>query len=784
MNNKWLEPPENLAPEELRTATGGHALVARILFERGLASVEAAQAFLSPEAFTPTDPCELPGMAEAADRVEQAIHKQEPICVWGDFDVDGQTSTTVLFSTLQELGAQVSFHIPVRERESHGVSLAVLKELHARGSFGLVVTCDTGITAHEAIDYANSIGIDFVVTDHHELPAQLPAARAILNPRLLPPAHPCESLPGVGAAYKLAEELYRRFGRPQDVHKHLDLVALGIVADVARQTGETRFLLQRGLEALRRPNRAGLKAIYEMAELSPQGLTEEHIGYLLAPRLNALGRLSDANPVVELFTTPDMGRARVLANHLEGLNARRKLLTDQVFQAAQGQIERDPAVLDEPALVLAHPSWPAGVIGIVASRLVERYQRPVILLSAPAGTAARGSGRSIEGCNITNAIAAQAGMLLGYGGHAMAAGLSLESERIPEFRQAFCRTVGEILGEERQEPVLQIDAYIPLSELTPELVLDFERLAPFGAGNPSLTLASPGMRLRSSSTVGRGEEHIQLILEDDQGLRARVIWWQGASWGVPESALEGEAFDLAYHARMGDYRGGREIQIEYVDMRLQSRLETAISLEARAIQVIDFRGQPQPLARLQQLLKQGQVAVWGEAESLDLLEKQGIHVLDRYKLGQANALAIWTAPPGRSELANALDAVSPGCVYLFGFSPGTELLEAFLTRLAGLVKFALHSKAGRASLSRLAAATAHREATVRKGLAWLEAGGHIRVSELGEGQLELNQGNGVTRPESVRIEKQLTALLEETAAFRRYFLAADGPSLVESYQRE
>jgi single-stranded-DNA-specific exonuclease len=758
--------------------------VARVLFERGLDSIETARAFLDSRDFTPPHPCELPGMVEAANRVEEAIRKREPICVWGDFDVDGQTSTTLLVSTLEELGAQVSFHIPVREVESHGVSLAVFKELHTRQGFGLVITCDTGVTAHEAVDFAKTIGVDFVVTDHHELPQQLPAARAIVNPRLLPSGHPSESLPGVGAAYKLSQELYRRLGRPEDVEKNLDLVALGIVADVAQLSGETRYLLQRGLEALRKPTRAGLKAIYEMAELNSQGITEEHISYLLAPRLNAIGRLSDANPVVELLLTPDMGRARVLANHLEGLNARRKLITDQVFQAAQAQLERDPSLLDEPALVLAHASWPAGVIGIVASRLVERYHRPIILFSAPAGGVARGSGRSIEACNITHAIAAQARMLLGFGGHAMAAGLSLETERIPEFRRAFCRTVGEIVGDGQGERVLQIDAYIPLSELTPDLVIDFERLAPFGAGNPALTLASPRLKLRNLSTIGRGEEHLQLIVEDEQGFQGKVIWWQGAVWGMPEGVLEAETFDLAYQVRMGNFRGSREIQVEYMDIRLQAVPEAAISLAKAAIQVIDHRGQPQPLARLQGLLEHDQIVVWGEGEALDLLGKQGIPVQSRYGLSPSSELVIWTAPPGRTELVNALEVVSPACVHLFGFEPYTDLQEAFMARLAGLVKFAIYSKEGRTSISQLAAATAHREATVRKGLDWLEAGGHIRVWERNDGELELSQGESPSRRDTTESDKHLRDLLEETAAFRRYFLAADAHSLVESPTRE
>jgi single-stranded-DNA-specific exonuclease len=775
---KWIEPGEDQAPQDLQEFVGGHALVSKILHERGLTSKAAAQAFLDPAAFQPTSPLDWPGMSEAVERIEQAIHSGERICVWGDFDVDGQTSTTLLVAILADLSANVTYHIPIREHESHGVNLPVLKALHAQEDFGLVLTCDTGIAAHESIDYANDIGLDFVVSDHHELPAQLPAARAIINPRLLPPDHPAGTLPGVGAAYKLAAELYRRAGHPEAVEQHLDLVALGIVADVALQTGEARYLLQRGLAALRKPARTGLIALLEMADLQASGITEEHIGFVIAPRLNALGRLSDANPIVEFFTTKDMGRARVLANHLEGLNARRKLLTEQVFQAAQAQLEQDPAQLNQPALVLSHPSWPAGVIGIVASRLVERYNRPTILISAPPGAAARGSARSVEGCNITQAISAQSALLLGYGGHAMAAGLSLEAERIPEFRRALQRTLAHSLGEQHPQPTLPIDGYLPLAELSFDLVADFERLAPFGAGNSALTFSSPKIRLASYSTIGRGGEHLQLILEDEAGNSHKVIWWQGAGWELPEAALEGQPFDLAYHVRIGNYRGGSDLQVEFVDLRLRSDLE-AVHVEAAApIQVIDLRGQSRPRLRLEQILKDEPCPVWAEGEARGSLEKYDIPAQDRYHLFPAPSLAIWTIPPGRQELEAALQAVSPNRVYIFGLQAGTDQPIEFLQRLAGLVKFAITSKGGRISLPALAAATAQPEATVRKGLAWLEAGGHIHIDDQQGSELRFTQGKGVTLAEQQAIEKQLRAMLAETAAFRAYFLRAEADRLI------
>jgi len=340
----WLDPQEVAPTEALLNVVGGHPLVASTLMRRGIDEPEAARAFLDPSAYKPSPSFELPGMEAAAERLLAAIQQREAICVWGDFDVDGQTATTLLVSALRRLGGQVSYHIPVRAVESHGISLAALRQV-LDGGVQLLLTCDTGITAHPAVDYARSRGVDVVLTDHHDLPtspegeaAPLPEASAVVNPKLLPQDHPLATLPGVGVAYKLAEALCMLAGRTGEAEESLDLVALGIVADIALLRGDTRYLLQRGLEALREARRPGLRAIMEYAELQPAWLTEDHIGYELAPRLNALGRLADANPAVELLSTQDIGRARVLALELEGLNARRKLLTSQVLQGALAQI--------------------------------------------------------------------------------------------------------------------------------------------------------------------------------------------------------------------------------------------------------------------------------------------------------------------------------------------------------------------------------------------------------------------------------------------------------------
>ena len=328
---RWLDPrpveiPASFADLNLPP------LIAETLVRRGISDIESARVFLHPDSI-PSTP--FPGIENAVEYILLAIRSNDSICVWGDFDVDGQTSTTFLVQTLQAISANVTYYIPIRGKESHGVHIEKFKPIIDNG-MKLIITCDTGITAYEAIDYANSRGVDVVVTDHHDLGDTLPNAKAIVNPKMLPKDHPLANLAGVGVAYKLAESLFEQNeNRKTQIEDLLDLVALGLIADVALLKGETRSLAQKGIQALRNTNRLGLKVMAELSGTDLETLTEETIGFTFAPRLNALGRLSDANPAVELLLTQDAVQARILAAQIEGLNTQRRLLTSSSLRGSR-----------------------------------------------------------------------------------------------------------------------------------------------------------------------------------------------------------------------------------------------------------------------------------------------------------------------------------------------------------------------------------------------------------------------------------------------------------------
>ncbi len=770
--NNWIHSQEIELSQEVRDAIGGHPLVAQTLARRGLIDLATIRGFLDPDAYHPCSPNELPGMDKAVERLYKAIRQKETICVWGDFDVDGQTSTTVLVSALSQLGGKVVFHIPNRQRESHGVNLPQLKRI-IEGGADLIVTCDTGISAGEEVAYAHQRGVDVLVTDHHDLPDSIPKAHAIINPKMLPSNHPLASLPGVGVAYQLVEALYQKAGDYETYQSYLDLVALGIVADLAILTGDTRYLLQKGIQILRCPQRVGLQVMLDIAELEPNLISEEHIAFELAPRLNALGRLSDANDIVEFFTTSDIGKARTLAYQLEILNEQRKLQTNQVFQAALAQIKTSPELLEHSVLVLSHPTWPAGIIGIVASRLVERYQKPTLLISTPYGEAGRGSARSVAGINITAAIATQKEMLGGFGGHPMAAGFSIPigtdmETTIKRFRKSISRTVDELAGD---KPAVQrvYDAYLPLENLTLELVEDFERLAPFGPGNPALTLVSQAMEIIDHSPLGKTQEHLLVSVKDDRQNTYRLVWWQGAGWPLPEGK-----FDLIYRVRATNSTGRKAIQIEWVDGKPPDIKTLAVTAK-KSFELIDYREESDPSIKLEQIQKQAAIQIWSEGKD------NPPQSLDRFALTPGTHLAIWSTPPGWDEIHVVLSRVSPEKIYLFAIDPDLDQFQNFIERLVGLIKYSITRYQGWVDPVQLAAKTAHQEMTVRTAIDWLQAAGYFTVQSQENSSFRFTPGNEKSQNDLSEIQARLSFLLNETAAFRKMFQTRDRETLHKDF---
>ncbi len=799
----WLLLPQVEPSPELAAAVGGHPLVAQLLAQREIDTPEKAIPFLDSAAYTPAPPTVLVGLDRAARLVFDAIREGKNILVWGDFDVDGQTSATLLVAALQELTApqHIRFHVPNRFTEGHGIRPWKLREILSEPAFQphLLLTCDTGIAEAEGIGIAKDAGLTVVVTDHHDLPAEFADAEpgaappcaestasagvhsvrradAIVNPKFLRADDPLRTLPGVGVAYKLVQRLYELSGTPDGAAQFLDLVALGIVADVAEQLHDARYLLQVGLDKLRRTERIGLKALMHNAHLVPDSVGVESIGFQIGPRMNALGRLDDATVAVELLTTDDAIRAGQLAAQMERLNNDRRMLTSQIAQTAFDMLDRQPHLLDFNAIVLAHPNWHAGIIGIVASRLVDEYHKPTVLLCNPPGEPARGSARSTPSVDIGASIAACADLLTGHGGHPGAAGLTLDAANIDRFRRELDRQVDRRRIDAGPDG-LRIDAELPFSELSLSLVEQIERLAPFGNGNPAPTFMSRRLTVVEDRRIGRDGTHRRLLLQDDQERKQAVIWWRGADVDLPSGPI-----DIAYTLSINEFRGERTPQLTFKAARpaKQEILQPLANEPTRPPEMVtDSSDSPAEQTFFHDLRRERvsvpdlptfDVAFW-YAEGAGLVDLPFRSRLDASEAATGSPLVLWSSPPAPGVLHWLVETLAPSALYLIGRDTAEARLDAVLKRVAGMAKYGL-SQDGLLPIDRLAARIGATEEIIRYSLLWLEQKGLLRLKEWEGGDVaRIEPGDGLERDgkERTLLQAKLNELLAEMRAYRRFF---------------
>jgi single-stranded-DNA-specific exonuclease len=513
---EWSPHPRSQPQRALLLARelGAPPAIGHVLVNRGLIDVGQARQFLSPVLDDLHDPMLLLGLDRALERIGRALADGEPILVQGDYDVDGITSTYLLTTALGELGGTVHWRIPHRTRDGYGLTLGAVEEARRLGC-RLIITVDCGITAVEAVAHARSLGIDTVITDHHEPGATLPDASAVVNPLRPGCPYPFKSLAGVGVTYKLVEALLRERGRARRAEDFLDVVALGTIADVVPLVGENRILATLGLERLNRTRHLGLRALLERAGLAGRKVTSGQVAFVLAPRINAAGRMGDASQALRLLLARDDGEARACAESLEDDNQRRRSFDEKAAAQAAELAGRE---LDWPrcaSILLWSEDWHPGVLGIVASRMVERFQRPTVLVALD-GDRGRGSGRSMPGLDLTRLLDGCGDLLEAYGGHALAAGLTVSRSRLPELRERFERLVRERMSPEEMVRRLEYDSAITLGECDHGLADWIERLAPHGLGNPEPVYHLPQVEVTSVAVVGGGK-HLRLGVNDGTG---------------------------------------------------------------------------------------------------------------------------------------------------------------------------------------------------------------------------------------------------------------------------
>jgi single-stranded-DNA-specific exonuclease len=557
---------DDAAAAKLAAALDIAPIVARLLCQRGFGDPEHADRFLKPSLDHLHDPMALADMGIAVERILAAIANREKIAIHGDYDVDGVTSTVILRRALELLGADVVHFIPERLKDGYGLQPAAIERLHADG-VALIVSVDCGIRGADAARRARELGVDLIITDHHEPDAELPPALAVINPKRRDCTYPDKFLAGVGVALKLVQELCRRSGRDSWMPGFIKVAAIGTLADVVPLVGENRVIAKIGLELLSRgPHKVGLRALLEVSGLTGKTIDSYHIGFMVAPRVNAAGRMSTPDIAARLLLAADETMAeevRELALQLDGENVRRQEEEAEILAAAKKVVTTDPDVGARSVLVVAGDGWHRGVIGIVASKLVDSFHRPAIVLSVEDGVA-HGSCRSIPGFDMLGALERCAQLMIRFGGHKQAAGLTLDASRLREFRLAVNDVADETLGPEDLMPRLRIDGDLAFRGITGGVAAGVAALAPFGAGNPRPVFAARGVAIIDGPRKLK-ERHLKMALKQD-GRIFRAIAWRAAE-RHDYLADHRAALDIAFSLDQNQYNGETYLELALADIK-------------------------------------------------------------------------------------------------------------------------------------------------------------------------------------------------------------------------
>ncbi|WP_270774638.1 single-stranded-DNA-specific exonuclease RecJ [Streptococcus anginosus] len=548
---------------------GLEASVANLVYQRGIQTEETLRDFLEPSLDQLHDPYELHDMDKAVTRIRQAIENYEQILIYGDYDADGMTSASIVKEALEQLGAECQVYLPNRFTDGYGPNASVYKYFIENQGISLIITVDNGVAGHEAIELAQSMGVDVIVTDHHSMPEVLPDAYAIIHPEHPEAEYPFKHLAGCGVAFKLATVLL------EEVQVELlDLVAIGTIADMVSLTGENRILVKYGLSVLKNTQRIGLQELFKIAGIQSDELNEETVGFQIAPRLNALGRLDDPNPAIELLTGFDEEEARDIALMINQKNEERKEIVQKIYDEAKTMVD-----LNKPVQVLAGEGWNPGVLGIVAGRLLEELHQPVIVLNIE-NDLAKGSARSIEAVDIFEALDPHRDLFVAFGGHAGAAGMTLEASKLEALSQVLVAYIEDNQVDLSTKNELFLDEELSLPDLTLETLKNFEKLAPFGMDNKKPVFYLKDFKVENARTMGAGNTHLKLKIS-----QANVAF-EVVAFGLGNLATEfsqTKNLELAVTLSVNKWSGQTSLQLMLVDARVNG------------IQLFNIRGKNAPL---------------------------------------------------------------------------------------------------------------------------------------------------------------------------------------------
>lgn len=728
-----------------KNSEGTKPLIERLLATRGILKKEDVKEFLNPLEIKLTHPNAFCDMPKAVERISRAVDNNEKILIYGDFDADGVTSTALLLQTFKELNANVEYFIPDREKDGHGLNAKALVKLMAEKKPKLIITCDCASSDVEQVQFINSFKIDVIITDHHEAPEELPSVVAIINPKAQNSldeklkAREIEhltSLAGVGVAFKLAQALLEKYNKLDFIYSIIPYVTIGTVSDVVPLIGENRYFVAKGLQLISEGKHYGIKKLLESAGyVLEQGITSEQIAFGIAPRINASGRLDTIEDALKVLISDNKQEIEMSIISLNNFNKIRQELCESIFLEAEEMLLKEGNKAS--SIILFKPDWHIGIIGIVASKLVEKYYKPAFLMTfSEEKKQVRCSARGVNEVNIYDVLSENAQLFDGFGGHAMAGGLSFDVNKITfeEVKKALLKTIDELLGGKQLKPVLNIDLKLEPNEVNGNLLSDIERLQPFGAANPNPVFALYNLTLLQKKLMGSNKNHLKLVVEDSLHNTYDCIWWSKGDI----SLNSGDVLDIAFYPQSNTYNGSTTIQLILQDIHADNlKEETVLNDSVQGIKVYDHRKKTDIYSNVDDYVKTSNLNISIFAEDKIILDKLKNYknladrVFSRHNLSKADVVMFFDYPANQELFDVIIKETSPKFLHFMNYEVQKFDEKEFLKTFSGMLKFAFNNKNGIFDLNRSASFLAQAKETIIELLGVFEECEMIKISQKG-----------------------------------------------------
>ena len=724
--------------------------------------------------------CDMP---KAVERICRAIDEKENILIYGDFDADGVTSTSVLVKTFAYLGGQVDYYIPDRDAEGHGLNSKALVKLLSQKKPKLIITVDNGISSVEEVKFINSFGRDVIITDHHEAPEIVPPAYAIINPKALNALDEklttlqieyLTSLAGVGVAFKLAQAVLEKYDKLAFSYEILPFVTVGTIADLVPLIGENRYFVTKGLELIAKGKHYGLKRLLDSAGVNiDNGLTSEQIAFTVAPRINASGRIESVDPAVKLLISDNKQEIELSIMQLENLNKLRQQMVSQTFEEAD-EMWKNLRSRDN-AIVLANPDWHVGIIGIVASKFVEKYYKPTFIMTYSEETKTyRCSARGVKELNLYDIITNISDKLEGFGGHQLAGGFTFTAEKasFEDVKKALNQTVDEMLSGKKLSPSLDIDLELSINDVDISLVEEISKLEPFGMSNPSPTFVVNNLTLKQKKLMGSTKEHLKLIVETPNGT-IDCVWWSRGD--VP--LMAGDKLDIAFAPQINVFNGITSVQLLLKDVHADG-LQEEPELKQK---VLDHRKKTNIFAQVDEYLSGRDIVVFVEnrdiIEALKPYKNISASIVNRVNAHKSNALMFFDYPAEDDIMQSVMQTVAPDVVHYMNYSQKIHSEETILKTFSGMIKYTCNNLDGLFNLTRAASALGVTNQVIETLLEMFEDAQMIKITERDDNAFSLEFINSVELSKILHTEKysEFIEMMNRINDYKNKFMTMELP---------